>query len=70
MKRKSFGSREPSPGFESTTNKKATVTGPLETVPEVASPQLSRPSLLFLQSSATDYRNSKSPTIRDTEDST
>ncbi|VDO16590.1 unnamed protein product [Brugia timori] len=62
MKRKSFGSREPSPGFESTTNKKATVTGPLETVPEVASPQLSRPSLLFLQSSATDYRNSKSPT--------
>ncbi|KAK6105622.1 Protein kinase domain family protein [Brugia pahangi] len=70
MKRKSFGSREPSPGFESTTNKKATVTGPLETVPEVASPQLSRPSLLFLQSSATDYRNSKSPTTRDTEDST
>ncbi|VDK87126.1 unnamed protein product [Onchocerca ochengi] len=70
MKRKSFGSREPSPGFEGTTNKRATVIGPLETVPEVASPELSRPSLLFLQSSSINYRNSESPTPRDTEDST
>ncbi|MCP9264116.1 putative ribosomal protein S6 kinase alpha-2 [Dirofilaria immitis] len=70
MKRKSFDSREPSPGFESTTNKKVTVTSPLETVPEVASPQLSRPSLLFLQSSSIDYRNPKSPMFQDTEDST
>lgn len=70
MKRKSFGSREPSPGFESTTNKKSTVIGPLETVPEVASPQLSRPSLLFLQPSPMDCRNSESPRLRDTQDST
>uniref|UniRef100_A0A915PTR6 Ribosomal protein S6 kinase n=1 Tax=Setaria digitata TaxID=48799 RepID=A0A915PTR6_9BILA len=70
MKRKSFGSREPSPGFESAASKKATVIGPLETVPEVASPQLSRPSLLALQSPPMDYRNPKPSTIRDTRDST
>lgn len=70
MKRKSFGSREPSPGFETTTNKKTTVISSLETVTEVASPQLSRPSLLFLQTSPIDYKNSKSSTIRNTEEPT
>lgn len=68
MKRKSFDSHEPSPGFESTTNRKSVVIGPLETVPEVASPQLSRPSLLLLQLSAVDYEGSKCPIPQNTQD--
>ncbi|VDK83534.1 unnamed protein product [Litomosoides sigmodontis] len=67
MKRKSFGSREPSPEFETMANKKATVISSLETVPEAAASQLSRPSLLFLQASTVEYKNSKSPTPRDTK---
>lgn len=63
MKRKSLGSLEPSTEFGTTANKKATVISSLETVPEAATSRLSRPSLLFLQTTSMDCKNSKSPTL-------
>ncbi|VDN07926.1 unnamed protein product [Thelazia callipaeda] len=69
MKRKSSSSREPSPGFETTANKKTPGISTLETVPEVSSPHVSRPSLLVLKSPPMDYRTPKPSTFRNTRDS-
>lgn len=52
MKRKSSNSPEHSSKFEIAANRKAPTIGPLETVPELGSPDLSRPSTLTLQSSS------------------